>query len=50
MKYPPRGPYHPYHHGQYPMPRQYPGHPYPDYEELKRDAPGTGVRYGKLER
>jgi len=44
MKYPPRGPYHPYHHGQYPMPRQYPGHPYPDYEELKRDAPGTGVR------
>lgn len=44
LKYPPRGPYHPYHHGQYPVPRHQPGHPFPDYEELKKDAPGTGAR------
>jgi len=34
MKYPPRGAYHP----------QRPPHQYPDYEELKRDHPGAGVR------
>jgi len=39
MKYPPRGPYQPY-----PGVRPYQGHPYPDYEELKRDNPGAGLR------
>jgi len=34
MKYPPRGPYHP----------QRGPHQFPDYEELKRDHPGAGIR------
>jgi len=36
MKYPPRGQYHPQTQRQ--------PHQYPDYEELKRDHPGAGVR------
>ncbi len=35
--------------GSYPVPMRqlthHSGHPYPDYEELKRDAPGVGLRY-----
>ena len=34
MKYPPRGQYHP----------QRGPHQFPDYEELKRDHPGAGIR------
>jgi hypothetical protein len=37
--------------GSYPVPMRqlthHSGHPYPDYEELKRDAPGVGLRYSK---
>jgi hypothetical protein len=48
-----RGKYHPNGNNGYPMhqmgygghPRGMPpAHPYPDYEELKGDAPGSGLR------
>jgi hypothetical protein len=44
-KYHPNGSNYPMHHMGYPPTRGMPPvHPYPDYEELKGDSPGGGLR------